>query len=283
MPLHFHKMHGAGNDFVLIDLRDSEAQFDSGRARTVANRPSGVGCDQVLVLRRSDLDDCVARYEVFNPDGSRAEQCGNGARCIGLYLTRRGEAGRSFHLEAPTATVQLRKCEDGEFEVDMGVPSFEPGDLPLDSDAPGISADPSAGHRYELTAGDKTVRVGVVSVANPHAVICVDDIESAPVADIGPVVETHAAFPEGCNVGFAQVIDPGHILLRVYERGTGETLACGSGASAAVAVLRRDERVSDSVEVVLKGGRLVIKWGGVGQNLFMKGPAAHVFRGTLDE
>lgn len=283
MPLHFHKMHGAGNDFVLVDLRDSDAQFDAERARTVANRPSGVGCDQVLVLRQSDLDDCVARYEVFNPDGSRAQQCGNGARCIGLYLTRRGEAGRSFNLEAPTGTVRVRKCEDGEYEVDMGVPSFKPGDLPFDPQAPDVSAGPSAGHRYELTAGDRTVDVGVVSVANPHAVISVDDIESAQVAEIGPVIATHPAFPEGCNVGFAQVADPGRILLRVFERGTGETLACGSGASAAVAVLRLDGRVSGSVEVILKGGRLVIKWDGVGQNLFMKGPAAHVFRGTLDE
>lgn len=286
MLVQFHKMHGAGNDFVVLDHRQSGQELDPALAAHLADRRRGVGCDQVLVLKESEVEECTARYEVFNADGSRAGQCGNGVRCLALYLQRRGEfanhgeAASPLSLEGPAGIVRVTACADGEFECAMGEPRFEARDVPLYASHDGLRRD---GGHFVLEIGGEDVRVGTVSMGNPHAVTVVSDVASAPVERLGPAISRHPAFPEGCNAGFAEIVDSGNIRLRVFERGAGETLACGSGACAAVAVLAREKRVSDAVNVVLPGGHLVIKWNGPGSEMTMKGPAAHVFRGTLDE
>lgn len=290
MPIQFHKMHGAGNDFVLLDHRQSDGGIDASLAKRLADRRRGIGCDQVLVLRPGEAENCAARYEVFNADGSVAGQCGNGVRCIALYLHRRGEFGQPkadneggsgdvLRLEGPAGVVQIRVCTDGEFECAMGEPSFAPEDIPLKQSLLAHSG----GDELSLEVGGQSVRIGAVSMGNPHAVVVVEDVDMAPLETLGPLISRHTAFPDSCNVGFAQVVDRENIRLRVFERGTGETLACGSGACAAVAVLAARGSVSNAVNVLLPGGRLVIKWAGPGNEMTMKGPAAHVFRGTLDE
>lgn len=290
MPIQFHKMHGAGNDFVLLDHRQSDAGIDASLAERLADRRHGVGCDQVLVLRPDETESCAARYEVFNADGSVAGQCGNGVRCIALYLHRRGEFSQPaadnedgsdgvLRLQGPAGAVQIHVCPDGEFECAMGEPSFAPRDIPLEQS---LLAD-SGGDEWTLEVAGQSIRLGAVSMGNPHAVVVVEDVDMAPLATLGPAISRHPAFPDSCNVGFAQVVDRDNIRLRVFERGTGETLACGSGACAAVAVLAARGSVSSAVKVLLPGGLLVIKWAGPGNEMTMKGPAAHVFRGTLDE
>ena len=274
--LEFHKMHGAGNDFVLIDARSRPFSPDPGRAARIADRHRGVGCDQILVLRSSDRPGCLLRYEIWNADGSPASQCGNGARCVALYLERTGTyLDRPVTVESPAGPISLARCADGEYEVSMGVPDFRADRIPL--------VLPDEDGRYRLETPWGTVELGAVSMGNPHALMVVDDIGAATIPEIGRYIGTHEAFPEGCNVGFAQLDGPDRIRLRVIERGAGETLACGSGACAAMAILRRSGRVADALEVALPGGRLVIKWRGGDEPLTMKGPATYVFRGTMDE
>jgi diaminopimelate epimerase len=276
MPLPFHKMHGAGNDFVLIDARGDPFTVDATRAAHIADRHRGVGCDQILVLRESDRSGCLLRYEIWNADGSPAAQCGNGARCVGLYLERNGETGGDpITVESPSGPVTLTRCNDGEYEVAMGVPDFGAASVlpPL----------PVRDGRFQLASPWGTLELGTVSMGNPHAVLLTADINDRAIPEMGAFVSNHPSFPEGCNAGFAQWIDPGQIRLRVIERGAGETLACGSGACAAMAILRRSDRVRDTVTVELPGGRLVIKWRGDKEPLTMKGPAAHVFRGIMNE
>jgi diaminopimelate epimerase len=275
MSIVFHKMHGAGNDFVLLDLRKQDYPLDPGRAGLISDRHRGVGCDQILVVRKPARPENVACYEIWNSDGSQALQCGNGARCIGLYLELNGEIdGEPFTLESPSGDILMQQCADGQFEVDLGVPDFEAARVPLD-------LVPDDG-RYRLESPWGQLEFGAVSMGNPHALVLIDDIADVRIQDIGAFVSTHELFPEGCNVGFAQVENRGKIQLRVYERGAGETLACGSGACAAVALLRQSGRVDDVVDVLLPGGHLVIKWPGNHQPIKMKGPAEHVFRGTLN-
>ena len=270
----FHKMQGAGNDFILLDWRAADHDISAQQTQHLADRHHGVGCDQLLILRPDPGPGSVARYEIRNADGSAAGQCGNGARCIGLYLFRLGEVGdQPFQLDSPAGPIRLQRCADGEFDVDLGAPDFLARNIPL-------ALDPTDG-TYSLDSAWGPVHFGAVSMGNPHALIEVDDIAAAAVATLGPLVGQHAVFPLGCNVGFAQVVDDGNIRLRVFERGAGETLACGSGACAAVAILRRAGRVADQVNVFLPGGRLVIKWDGPGGRIRMKGPADYVFRGVL--
>jgi diaminopimelate epimerase len=301
MPIQFHKMHGAGNDFVLLDYRQSGQKLDTAVARRLSDRKHGVGCDQILVLQSSVNGNCAARYQVFNADGGTAGQCGNGVRCIALYLQRRGEfgpadfagderAGTTLLLEGPAGIVRVKLCEDGDFECEMGQPRFEPEDIPLDMFHARPGPLPDSQQESEHRRGDillnldgQQVPVTTVSMGNPHAVMKVKSTDSAPVATLGPLISRHPAFLNGCNAGFVEIIDADNIRLRVFERGTGETLACGSGACAAVAVLGREKLVSQEVNVFLPGGHLVIKWNGLGHQMTMKGPAAHVFRGTLDE
>jgi len=269
-------MHGAGNDFVLIDARGAAFALDAGRASHIADRHRGIGCDQILVLRDADDPARLLRYEIWNADGSPAAQCGNGARCVALYLELNGESRQEpVTVESPSGPVTLKRCEDGEYEIGMGVPDFGSASI-----SPPL---PKRGDLYELDSRWGKLRLGTVSMGNPHALLLTDDIHDPEIPGMGAFISTHQAFPEGCNAGFAQWLDRENIRLRVVERGSGETLACGSGACAAVAILRRSGRVGDRVHVELPGGTLVIKWRGNDEPMTMKGPAAHVFRGTMNE
>jgi diaminopimelate epimerase len=276
MSIEFHKMHGAGNDFVLIDARQQAFEVEAASAARIADRHLGIGCDQILVLREATRPGSLLSYEIWNSDGSPAGQCGNGARCVGLYIELNNEyPGEPFRVDSPAGMVSMRRCDDGEYELDMGVPGFEPGLIPL-----GLQPE---GGMYSLESPLGLIEFGAVSMGNPHALVVVSDIDDPVIAQTGAWLGAHEAFPEGVNAGFAELVDPAAIRLRVVERGAGETLACGSGACAAVAILRRRELVEDRVEVFLPGGRLVIKWPGNNETLLMKGPAKHVFRGTMNE
>jgi diaminopimelate epimerase len=275
MAVVFHKMHGAGNDFVLLDLRHQNFELDSRSAAFIANRRTGIGCDQILVLREALAPENSARYEIWNSDGSPAGQCGNGARCIGHYLGMNDDIrDRAFTLESPSGVVGMKACSDGEFVVEMGVPDFEPARVP-------ISLSPDRG-KYTLDSPWGLLEIGAASMGNPHALLLTNDIGDCVIEGKGAFISSHEAFPEGCNAGIAQIENRGRIRLRVYERGAGETLACGSGACAAVAILRRWNRVDKEVDVLLPGGHLVIMWPGNGQTLKMKGPAEYVFKGTIE-
>ena len=269
MAVEFHKMHGCGNDFVLLDLRSQSFDVDAAIARRLADRHSGVGCDQLLVLRPPGCSGLLTNFEVWNADGSRAEQCGNGVRCIARYLYLRGEASDSFHMGGPAATVSGWLEGDGQVRVDMGRPEFNPERIP-------IRLQPQDGwYRLETAWGE--VRLGAVSLGNPHATIVVDDLASPELEELG-----HAAFPNGCNAGFARIIDRGTVRLRVFERGSGETHSCGSGACAAAAILRRGGLIEAEVEILQEGGKLKIEWPGDDERIMMTGPAVHVFQGTLE-
>jgi diaminopimelate epimerase len=272
MSLTFDKMHGLGNDFVLLDLRRQDFAVDANNARALADRHLGIGCDQLLVLREA-RGGGLARFEIWNADGSRAEQCGNGMRCIGLYLQMAGETpDGDFTLEGPAGTVRLRCLGDGQVRVAMGRASFEAAQVPT-------TLEPRDG-LCELALDGRRLALGVVSMGNPHAVLRVDDADSAPVRDLGMLIGAHPAFPEGCNVGFAAIEDRETIRLRVFERGAGETWACGSGACAAAAHAQRMGWAGDRVRVIQAGGPLIIERAGDGE-IHMTGPATHVFRGTM--
>ena len=274
MALTFHKMHGLGNDFVLLDLREQDFTLAAQLVTRLANRRTGIGCDQVLVLRPPRSDKQTASFEVWNADGSRAEQCGNGVRCMGLYLqmTSLAPLGR-LSLGGPAGEVHLECLADGMVQVDMGKPEFEAAQIPVLLDA--------VNGWYDLETGGQVYRLGAASMGNPHALLVVDDIEGTDVAGIGAAVSTHPAFPNGCNAGFVQVMDRENVRLRVFERGAGETLACGSGACAAVSVLRKADLVDKAVNVTQSGGILIITWTGGEKPVIMKGPATHVFEGKL--
>jgi diaminopimelate epimerase len=269
-------MHGAGNDFVLLDWRESNQQLDARQAALIADRRLGIGCDQILILRKPTLPDCLAAYEIRNTDGSPAGQCGNGARCIALYLQMQGAADPEFMLQSPAGPIAVTACADGEFELDMGLPRFAPAEVPIAL----TGEDGQETGFYKLDSPFGLLDFGAVSMGNPHALLQVEDVDQAQVAEIGGFLGKHKVFPEGCNVGFAQVLDRRHIRLRVFERGAGETLACGSGACAAVAILLSAGLVDDEVQVSLPGGILVIKWDASGMGVKMKGPATHVFSGS---
>jgi diaminopimelate epimerase len=269
-------MHGAGNDFVLIDARKRAFDVTPELATRLADRRRGIGCDQILVLRDARQPQNVARYEVWNSDGSLAGQCGNGARCIGLYLEMDAPAnGKPLTVESPAGPVSIQRSPDNEFEIEMGVPSFEAETVPVRLQA--------ADGWYHMNSPWGVLEFGAVSMGNPHAVLLTRDIDNPEIPAIGAFINANDVFPDGCNVGFAQLAGPGKVHLRVVERGAGETLACGSGACAAVAILHRFGRVGNEVDVFLPGGHLVIKWGGNQNPMVMKGPAEHVFRGTLNE
>ena len=269
-------MHGAGNDFVLIDARTQDFRPTPETARSIADRHLGIGCDQIMVLREARSPEHRVRYEIWNPDGSRAGQCGNGARCVALFLELNGEFdGQAYTVESPNGIVGMVRCADGEYELDMGAPDFDPAAVPV-----ALAAENGL---YRLESPWGPFEFGAVSMGNPHALTLVDDIGDDRIPAMGAWLDAHEAFPDRVNAGFAQVESRVRIQLRVVERGPGETLACGSGACAAVAILARQGRVDERVEVFLPGGRLVIKWPGHAGPVRMKGPASHVFRGTLNE
>jgi diaminopimelate epimerase len=272
MPLRFSKMHGAGNDFVILDLRGGKAPPLRTEVRAIGDRHAGVGFDQLLTIEDSRQPDCVAAYRIWNSDGSLAEQCGNGARCVAAWVVRAGIAAPPrFVLDSPAGPIAVDCLDDGRFALDMGRPRFAPAEVPLqmENEAP----------VYEGIFGRLRLRFGALSMGNPHAVFEVPSVTQAEVEALGRAVQSAPLFPQGVNVGFAEVVSPEHIRLRVYERGAGETLACGSGACAAVAVLQRQGRVGTHVDVDLPGGRLTIDWPGGDAPVRMAGPAAFVFEG----
>ncbi len=274
MTIRFSKMHSLGNDFVVIDAIRQELDLTPELAARIADRRRGVGCDQLLVAERRPGDD-VIRFVIYNSDGTESGQCGNGARCFGRFLERQGlSRERTIRVATRTTAMALELLEDGEVRVDMGPPVFEPARIPFDA---GEGAAP-----WPLVSSLGPVEFDVLSMGNPHAVTVVDDVDTAPVAVIGPQIENHARFPERTNVGFMQVVDPGHIRLRVHERGAGETQACGSGACAAAVSGIRRGLLDHSVEISLPGGILRVRWEGGAQSVWLTGDAIHVFDGTLE-
>ena len=275
--LRFSKMHGAGNDFVVLDLRDGTPPPDAALAARLGDRHTGVGCDQILTIEPPRSAGAVAAYRIWNGDGSASGQCGNGARCVAAWLVRDGAArGTRFVIDSPFAAHEVEALGAGRYAIDMGVPVLDPARIPL----AGFAA-PQA--EYRLDVAGEPVMFGALSMGNPHAVIEVDDVAAAPVAVLGPALQRAPAFPQSVNVGFAQVLAPDRIALRVYERGVGETLACGSGACAAVVALVRRGRVGRDVVVRLPGGELRIAWPADDAPVRMAGPTAFVFEGTLDQ
>ncbi len=278
MRVPFVKMQGLGNDFVVLDDREGRQQASEwpskGTIRSLADRRRGVGCDQVLLIERPRRAGTDVYYRVFNADGHEVEQCGNGVRCLARRLKDLGGATDQFVLDSAGGAIHARVLDDGRVTVRMPEPDFSPASLPFEV--------PAQADLYTLDCPDGSIEIGAVSMGNPHAVVFVDAAADAPVAGLGRQIETHPQFPDGVNAGFCQVDDPGHVTLRVFERGVGETLACGTGACAAVAVARRLGKVADSVEVSLPGGTLVVSWRGPGEPLFMTGPAENVFEGTID-
>ncbi|KAF1697168.1 diaminopimelate epimerase [Pseudoxanthomonas koreensis] len=271
--LRFSKMHGAGNDFVVIDLRGGRAAPDTVLAARLADRHTGVGCDQILTIEPPRSAGAVAAYGIWNADGSPSGQCGNGARCVAAWLVRDGTArGARFVVDSPVGTHEVESLGDGRYAIAMGVPRFAPADVPLSGFA-------TVQPEYVLELDGARVVFGAVSMGNPRAVIEVADVAAADVAGLGAKLQRSPAFPQSCNVGFAQVLAPDHVRLRVYERGVGETLACGSGACAAVASLVRRGRLAREATVSLPGGDLRIRWPDDGAEVIMAGPAAFVFEG----
>ena len=275
--MRFTKMHGAGNDFVVLDLRDGRPAPTPTECARLAHRHFGVGCDQILTIESPRSTGAVASYRIWNADGSASGQCGNGARCIAAWLVRDGSApaqGR-FSIESPAGLHPVRHDGDGGFVIDMGRPRFAPTEVPL----AGVADEQD---EYTRVLDGETLRFGAVSMGNPHAVLEVTDANGADLARLGPLLQGDALFPQSCNVGVAQWLAPDRIRLRVYERGVGETLACGSGACAAVAVLVRRGRVDVDREIAveLPGGTLKVCRDTRADTLFMGGPAAFVFDGT---
>lgn len=271
--LRFTKMHGAGNDFVVLDLRDGMPPPDVDLAARIADRHRGVGCDQILTIEPPRDAASVASYRIWNSDGSTSQQCGNGARCVAAWLVRDGAAqGDEFLIDSPLRTHAVRRLDGGHYAVAMGQPEFEPAQIPL-------IGFPRARDEYVVPLQGENVRFGAVSMGNPHAVLEVGLIDAAPVERMGPLLQQHASFPESVNVGFAQVLDNGHVRLRVFERGVGETLACGSGACAAAVVLMQRGRLARDAVVSLPGGDLRIQWPADDAQIVMSGPAAFVFDG----
>ncbi|HDF7652662.1 TPA: diaminopimelate epimerase [Vibrio parahaemolyticus] len=274
MHFHFSKMHGLGNDFMVVDCITQNVFFSQDLIRRLADRHTGVGFDQLLVVEAPYDPETDFHYRIFNADGSEVEQCGNGARCFACFVRLKGLTNKySISVSTKKGKMILDVEDDGEVTVNMGVPEFEPNKIPFKAK--------QKEKTYIMRAGDKTLFCGAVSMGNPHVVTVVDDVDTADVDTLGPLLESHERFPERVNAGFMQVVSRDHIRLRVYERGAGETQACGSGACGAVAVGILQGLLDESVKVSLPGGELHISWQGPGKPLFMTGPATHVFDGQL--
>ena len=274
MHFHFSKMHGLGNDFMVVDCITQNVFFSQDLIRRLADRHTGVGFDQLLVVEAPYDPETDFHYRIFNADGSEVEQCGNGARCFARFVRLKGLTNKySISVSTKKGKMILNVEDDGEVTVNMGVPEFEPNKIPFKAK--------QKEKTYIMRAGDKTLFCGAVSMGNPHVVTVVDDVDTADVDTLGPLLESHERFPERVNAGFMQVVDRSHIRLRVYERGAGETQACGSGACGAVAVGILQGLLDENVKVSLPGGELNISWQGPGKPLFMTGPATHVFDGQL--
>ncbi len=281
MRIEFLKMQGLGNDFLVFDAPADDTHINSTRLRALADRHTGVGFDQALMLESPR--DAASRvfYRIFNSDGTEVEQCGNGARCIAALLHARApQLGRNLVMGSLGGTVHAHVREDGLVSVDMGVPNFDPRALPMAA-AEDMGALTEA-LSYSLQVDGTDVEVGAVSMGNPHVVLRVSDVKTAPVERFGPSIEHHPRFPKRANVGFMQIVSRDHIRLRVYERGAGETLACGTGACAAVAVGRRQGLLNEDVRVDLPGGTAGVCWPATAKQLWLTGPATTVFTGSID-
>ena len=274
MLLRFTKMHGLGNDFVVIDAVSQNIRVDDRLARRLADRHCGVGCDQVLVVAPPAHHDNDFSYRIFNADGSEVEQCGNGARCFAKFVRDQKLTGKN-HIRVETAKglIKLRVSHHGQISVDMGAPILEPSQIPFDASA--------LQNCYDLQTSAGTLQVAAVSMGNPHVVLSVDNVKDAPVEELGRELEQHPRFPQRVNVGFMAVKNRTEIDLRVFERGTGETLACGSGACAAVVAGRLQDLLDSPTKVNLPGGSLTVEWAGSGQAVVMTGPASTVFQGRI--
>ncbi|MBK1702693.1 diaminopimelate epimerase [Thiococcus pfennigii] len=272
--IRFTKMHGLGNDFVVLDGVRQSLDLSPAQIRTLADRHFGIGCDQVLLVEPPRRPGSDFFYRIFNADGSEAGQCGNGARCFARFVRDQGLSEQDrLRVDTRDGTLELALLSDGEVRVDMGAPRLEPREVPF-------AAAARAG-AYVLSLGGETLAIGAVSLGNPHAVTLVEDIDTAPVAELGPRIAGHPDFPEGVNAGFLQVLAADTVRLRVFERGVGETLACGSGACAAVVCGRLWGLLGEHVQVELPGGTLAIEWAGGDAPIWMTGPAARVFDGEI--
>ncbi|KDP83795.1 diaminopimelate epimerase [Cupriavidus basilensis] len=282
MKLQFTKMHGAGNDFVVLDGIHQTLNLTPGQWRALASRHFGVGADQILVVEKPTRDDVDFRYRIFNADGGEVEHCGNGARCFVRFVTDQGLTDkRSVRVQVMNGVITLTLQDDGQVTVDMGAPELEPARVPFRPDGLPARAE-GRDTLYGLEVNGRTEWVSAVSMGNPHAVQVVDDTEAFPVLQDGPIIEHHASFPNRVNAGFMQVLERHAIRLRVFERGAGETLACGTGACAAVVAGIRRGLLDSPVLVHTHGGDLSIAWDGEGESVRMTGPATTVFEGSID-
>ena len=276
MKLHFTKMQGAGNDFIVLDGVRQPVKLTREQIRHMAHRQFGIGFDQLLLVEPADQPGHDFKYRIFNADGGEVEQCGNGARCFVRFVHEQKLTDkRAIRVETAKGVIAPMLEENGLVTVDMGAPRFDPAEIPFDAPADAVV--------YPLSLPDgSVVEIGTVSMGNPHAVQVVENTDTAPVHTQGPQIERHARFPQRVNAGFMQVVDRGHIRLRVFERGVGETLACGTGACAAVVSGIRRGLLDSRVEVETLGGKLIIRWDGPGQPVYMTGPAVTVYEGDIE-
>jgi diaminopimelate epimerase len=275
MKIKFSKMHGAGNDFVVIDGINQPLNLTAAQVRFMADRHFGIGCDQLLLVEKSGAETADFRYRIFNADGGEVEQCGNGARCFVRFVHDKGlTPKREIRVETKSGLITPRLEDDGRVTVDMGPPRFNPAEIPFQAEKQALT--------YALDVDGSKVEISALSMGNPHAVQIVDNIDSAPVTALGPQIESHDRFPNRVNAGFMQIVDRGHIRLRVFERGAGETLSCGTGAcAAAVAGITRG-LLDSRVNVETRGGILTIRWAGENNPVMMTGPAEMVFDGEIE-
>jgi diaminopimelate epimerase len=275
MKLQFTKMHGIGNDFVVIDAISQQMHLTPTQVKLLADRHFGIGCDQVLMVEKPRLPETDFRYRIFNADGGEVGQCGNGARCFALFVRRRGLTHKDeIAVETKSGIIYPRIEADDQVTVNMGRPVFAPQLIPFVAE--------TESNTYDIDVGSERLTIGAVSMGNPHAVIRVDNVETALVQELGTVLQRHPRFPERVNVSFVQIVDRRRVRLRVFERGVGETLACGTGACAAVAVGIRNGLLDDEVEVSLPGGCLTIRWPHPREALWLTGPATFVYEGTIE-
>jgi diaminopimelate epimerase len=275
MRLRFTKMHGQGNDFVVIDGVRRRVSLSAGQVRALADRHFGIGCDQLLVVERPASPENDFRYRIFNADGGEVEQCGNGARCFARFVLDEGLTDkREIRVETASGVIRPKIEASGEITVDMGAPRFAPAEVPFTADEARLV--------YPLVVAGVTRQVSVLSMGNPHAVQVVEDVERAPVATEGPLIENHPAFPKRVNAGYMQPLSRSHVRLRVWERGAGETLACGTGACAAVVAGIRRGLLAEEVLVTTRGGDLKIRWMGDNRPVMMTGDAVRVFDGEVE-
>jgi diaminopimelate epimerase len=274
MLLRFTKMHGLGNDFMVIDLVSQQAHIQPKHAKQWGDRHTGIGFDQLLLVETPHSPDVDFRYRIFNADGSEVEQCGNGARCFARFvLDKRLTVKKRIKVETRGGIIELEMRPDGQVTVDMGPPRLNPTAIPFVADAEALN--------YAVDVEGQSIELAAVSMGNPHAVIRVDDADSAPVKSLGPKIEQHPRFPQRVNVGFLQIIDRQHGKLRVWERGAGETQACGTGACAAAVAAIRQGWMDSPLQLELPGGKLCIEWAGAGQPVMMTGPAVRVYEGQI--